>query len=174
MSEESIGSEQPSARRTGLERGQLIGGVVLITIGALLLVGQTVGDVGRFIPLGIGVVLLAAFLVTRQYGFLVPAGVLAGVGSGILLVSEDPTGTRGPLFLVALGLGFVSIWLLGLLFRVPEHHWWPLIPGGILLAVGALTFTGPETQRLLQYWPVLLVGAGVLVLAQAFRARDRT
>jgi len=174
MSDEPIRSGPPSARRTGLDRGQVIGGVVLITIGVLLLLARGVEDVGRFIPLGIAAVLLAAFVVTRQYGFLVPAGVLAGVGSGIVLVSEDPTGTRGPLFLVALGLGFVSIWVLGSLFRLPENHWWPLIPGGILLAVGALTFAGPEPQRLLDYWPLLLVGAGVLVLAQAYLTRQRS
>jgi hypothetical protein len=174
MSDEEVRTEQPPAPRPGMERGQVIGGVVLVTIGVLLLVAQTVEDVGRFIPLGIGVVLLAAFVVTRAYGFLVPGGILAGVGSGIVLVSDDPTGTRGPLFLVALGFGFISIWVLGLLFRVPENHWWPFIPGGILLAIGTLAFSGSETRQLLEYWPIVLVGAGVVVLAQAFLARSRT
>lgn len=157
----------------GFDRGQLIGGVVIAAIGVLLLAAQTMEQVGQYIPLLIGGMLLFAFLMTRQYGFLVPGGIVTGVGVGIVLVGADPSGTRGPLFLVALGAGFVSIWLLGLLFRVPENHWWPLIPGGILTAVGVAGLLGPEAQQYLDYWPIVLVVIGILIVAQGLLGRDR-
>lgn len=163
----------PPPPRRGFDLSQVTGGLVLVGIGVLLLVAQNAENIGRAVPLGIGILLLVGFLLTRQYAFLVPGGIVTGVGSGILLVSEDPTGTRGPLFLVCLGLGFVAVWLLGLLFRVPENHWWPLIPGGILTGIGALAMVGPETQRLLDYWPVVLVIIGLAILGQAFLQRDR-
>jgi len=37
------------------------------------------------------------------------------------------TGIQGGIFLLALGAGFASIWLIGSLFRLRENHWWPLI-----------------------------------------------
>ncbi|CAN5230904.1 hypothetical protein BH24CHL7_BH24CHL7_07280 [soil metagenome] len=160
-------------RRGGVDRGQLIGGVVIAAIGVLLLAAQTIEQLGQYIPLLTGGMLVFAFLMTRQYGFLVPGGIVTGVGVGIVLVGEDPTGTRGPLFLVALGAGFVSIWLLGLLFRVPESHWWPLIPGGILTVVGVAGLLGPEAQQYLNYWPIVLVVIGVLIVLQGLRRRER-
>jgi hypothetical protein len=169
----SSGDRLSSPRPRGFDRGQVTGGLLLIGVGAALLALQNNTELGRAVPLAIGVVLLVAFLATRQYGFLVPGGILSGVGSGILLVSDDPTGTRGPLFLLALGLGFISIWVLGLLFRVREHHWWPLIPGGILVTIGTLTVIGSEAAGILDSWPVVLIVIGVLVLGQAYTRRDR-
>lgn len=159
-------------RRAGVDRGQLIGGAIVAAIGVLLLAAQTIDDFGQYIPLLVGAIFLVAFLATRQYGFLVPGGIVSGVGVGIVLASEDPTGTRGPLFLVALGVGFVSIWLLGLLFRVPQSHWWPLIPGGILVTVGIAGLLGPEAQQYLDYWPIVLVVIGVLIVLQGLRRRE--
>jgi len=92
--------------------------------------------------------------------------------------ARRPPGQRrrdGPVggFVVALGTGFVSIWLLGLLFCVPESHWWPLIPGGILTAVGVAGLLGPEAQQYLNYWPIVLVVIGVLIVLQGLRRRER-
>jgi hypothetical protein len=168
--------QQPPPRPpgSGFDRSQVVGGVVLVAIGALLLFARSFQDIGRYIPLGVGIVLLVAFLLTRQYGFLVPGCIVSGVGVGILLVSADPSGTRGTLFLVSLGLGFIAIWVIGLVFRLSEHHWWPLIPGSILTTIGALVYAGSGTADLLNYWPVVLVVIGVIVLAQAFVTRDRS
>jgi hypothetical protein len=138
----------------------------------LLLVAQTMDQVGQFIPLVVGGVLLFGFLITRHYGFLVPGGIVSGVGVGIVLVADDPTGTRGALFLLALGVGFISIWVLGGIFRVPENHWWPLIPGAILLLIGAVALAGPEAQRYLDYWPIVLVCIGAAIVARAVLRRD--
>lgn len=173
MSDEPIEGATGTSRRArhGVDNGNLIGGVVIVAIGVLLLAAQTMDDVGQYIPLLVGAALLFGFLLTRHYGFLVPGGIITGVGVGILLVAQDQTGTRGPLFLVSLGLGFVSIWLLGMIFRVRENHWWPLIPGGILIVIGAVSFAGPELQQYLDYWPIILVIFGAVLIGQALMRR---
>jgi hypothetical protein len=73
--------------------------------------------------------------------------------------------------LVALGGGFLAIWVVSLVLRLAEHHWWPLIPGGILSVVGVLVMAGGEARRLLEWWPIILVLIGVVILIQAFTSR---
>lgn len=169
--------DRPAGRSIARHRGpEWIGGAVLIFIGAVLLIGREVQDLGRYIPLIIGVGLLGLFLVTRAYGALVPGGIVTGVGAGIVL--DDQPGAPAGVFLVALGLGFVSIWLIGLLFRLRENHWWPIIPGGILLLVGGAEYAGTQGRQALELfellWPVLLIAIGLLVVIRAFLGRDRT
>ena len=165
-----VGSEP--VRRRGIDPGNLISGVVVVVVGVLLLVAQTMDQVGQYIPLLVGGILLIAFFVTKQYGFLVPGAIITAVGVGTVLVANDPTGTRGPLFLVALGIGFVSIWVLGQIVRVPENHWWPLVPGGILMTIGVVALLGRQAQQYLDYWPLVLVVIGVGLVARALMHRQ--
>ncbi len=64
--------------------------------------------------------------------------------------------TLWPFFILAPGLGFVLMYLLG-----PKEQGL-LIPGGILLAVGAFFLFGRTNLDYL--WPFLLIAAGVSVL----------
>ena len=47
-------------------------------------------------------------------------------------------------------------------------RWWPLIPGGILAAVGLAMLAGPNGLLLLTYanflWPLVLIGLGIFIL----------
>ncbi len=61
-------------------RDQWVGGAVLIVIGAGLLLGQLVGNAGQFILLGIGVLLLVLFAISRNPGTLIGGGILIGLG----------------------------------------------------------------------------------------------
>lgn len=161
--------EAPSRRPPSRE---WIAGLVLIGIGVLLLAGRFVPDMGDYVVLVIGLGLLAIFVVTRSYGALIPGGIVSGIGLGIV-VQQAVGGDAGPgLFLLAMGGGFVAIWLLALLFRLPENHWWPLIPGGIIGLVGAVELVGPQGRDLLAYGPPLvLVALGAVLVARAFLPR---
>jgi hypothetical protein len=153
-------------------RGRIWAAATLISIGAASLAIRTLGVTpagGGVIVLALGVAFLTAHLVTREYGLLVPGGILTGLGAGFVasqqLVVADSVGSG--LVVLGLGLGFVSIWVIGGLLRVARHHWWPLVPGGILAVIGGSLVLGGQAVQVLEFWPLVLVGAGVLVLARA-------
>ncbi len=144
-----------------------------ITVGSILIVlGLGFFYLQRFEGLGgaaillfVGAAFLAAYLYRKTYGFLVPAGILLGLGAGEML--EDQWFREGEPVLLGLGLGFVAIYLVARLYE-GATHWWPLIPGGILVLTAV-----PGTRRLLRYlfdnWPLLLVVIGLLLLVSALR-----
>jgi hypothetical protein len=69
---------------------------------------------------------------------------------------------------LGLGLGFVSIWAIGMLVQLAQHHWWPLIPGGILTTVGTALLIGGGAVELLDYWGIALVAIGLIVVWRAY------
>ncbi len=157
--------------RTG-PRDQLVFAVILIVIGiAGFILQATEGrvDVGGIIVLLIGLGLLGAFAYTRQYGYLIPGGIMTGLGAGIALqdLQVMSAESSGGVIVLGLGLGFLSIWVIGGVVRVAQHHWWPIIPGGILTAIGALLIIGSEAQGVLDYWYIVLIAVGVVVLGLA-------
>lgn len=159
----------PETRR---RRDPLIGGLVLVIIGALLLVGQFWPDIGRYIVLVIGLGLLAIFGVTRAYGALVGGSIVSGVGVGVILGTLYTGEMAGALVLMSLGGGFLFIWLISYLLNMPERHVWPLIPGTILVAIGAALAIGGRATELISYWPVILIVIGVIVMGAAFFRRS--
>jgi hypothetical protein len=127
-------------------------------------------DVGGWIVMIIGVALLGAFAYTRQYGYLIPGGIMTGLGAGIV-ASEVVTMTDeaiGGVVVLGLGLGFLSIWAIGMIVHVAENHWWPLVPGGILTAVGVALVIGGQAVEILDYWGVAAIAVGLLVLARTW------
>lgn len=151
---------------------QWVGGAVLIAIGAALLLGQFVGDAGRFILLGVGLVLLVLFFVSRNPGALIGGGIVTGLGVGVLLATELDGEAAGSAVLLGLGGGFIGVWLVGTLFRLQETRVWPLIPGAILATIGVALLAGTEALEALEWlWPVILIGLGVIVLVGALMRR---
>jgi hypothetical protein len=155
-------------------RDRIVFALVLILVGvaglALRLVEST-PTAGGVVVTVIGLGLLGAFAYTRQYGYLVPGGILTGLGLGIVAseastLTEDAT---GGIIVLGLGLGFVSIWVIGGLVHVAQNHWWPLIPGGILAIVGAALLAGEEA--LLEYVWVVPIVLGVIVLGWGLSQR---
>jgi len=156
---------------SGKRRQNIAAGATLIVLGLALFALDRFDGLGRtavFFVLGAG--FLAAYLARREYGFLVPAGVMLGLGLGragrgsLLEFSDNPVW-------LGLGCGFLAIWLIELIYR-RRNQWWPLIPGTVLILVGL-----PDTDELFEYlldnWPLLLVAAGVLLLIVAFRPSRR-
>src|SRR6266545_6107287 len=141
--------------------GGWLPGVILIAVGVTLFAVQLLQLDADVIVLVIGLVFAAAYVATRRYGLLVPAGIVTGLGAGILL--ED-FGVRGEPVVLGLGLGFLAVYGADFLdngARAPGR-WWPLVPGSILTVIAAAESTfGAEGARLIQQgWPLLLIGAG--------------
>ncbi len=155
-------------------RDQLVGGAVLIAIGAGLLLGQLVEGAELFVLPGLGIVLLVLFAVSRNPGTLIGGGILTGLGAGVLIAANTTGDIAGAAVLFGLGLGFVGVWLVGTLAGLPETRVWPLIPGAILVTLGFVVLAGTETaQRLEWLWPVLLIALGGVVIGGAFLGRGR-
>jgi hypothetical protein len=137
----------------------------LIAVGVTLFAVQLLHLDADVIVLVIGLVFAIAFAGTRRYGLLIPAGILIGLGLGIVL--EDFR-VQGEPVVLGLGLGFLAIYAADFLTsgaRAPGR-WWPLIPGAILTVIaGAESTFGAEGARLIEVgWPILLIAAGAWLL----------
>ena len=134
----STTTQSRSRRIEGVIPERTILGVTLAAIGAIVLTGFAVPDFERYSLLVISAVLLAAFALTREYGFAIPAGITGGVGTMVYLVSSgslDPSSTSSVVFFSMAG-GFAAIWPLGLAALPRTVHPWPLIPATILGLIG--------------------------------------
>jgi hypothetical protein len=162
-----------------------VAGVVIVGIGLFFLLAQVIPDIGRFIPLFIGLSFLAAFVLKREYGFLVPGCIVSGVGVGVVLAGVVDERWSGAVVLLSLASGFIAIWVVSVLLRrvdkdwprgasrdAAQALWWPLIPGGILALVSLIVLAeeGFESE-LLRWWPLLVIGAGIVVLVSALSRR---
>ena len=159
-------------------------GVVVVAIGLFFLLAQFVPDAGRWIVLVIGLIFLAAFLIKREYGFLIPGCIVSGVGVGIVLegLVDDPW--SGAVVLFSIAGGFLAIWVVSVLIRsvdkgwprgdaadAKDALWWPLIPGGILAIIGFVVLADGLDSDLLRWWPLLVVGAGLIILLSSLTRR---
>jgi len=83
-------------------------------------------------------------------------------------------GLLWPAFPLIVGIAFVVLWAAGRF-----HDWGVLVPAGILLLVGigGFAFTlgnVPLFQNILQWWPLLLIFFGVIILIQSItRSRSK-
>lgn len=140
-------------------------GVILIAVGVTLFAVQLFDLDASVIVLVIGLVFASVFAATRRYGFLIAAGILTGLGTGIVL---ENAGLMGEPVALGLGLGFLAIYVVDLLTTGARQpgRWWPLVPGAILTVVAAAESTfGPEGARLIERgWPVLLIAVGAWLL----------
>jgi hypothetical protein len=148
-----------------------VAGVVIAALGLFFLAAQLEPDIGRFVALFIGLALLAVFVVRRDYGFLVPGSILTGIGIGLALEPALAGQAQGSVMMLSLAGGFLGIWVIGSLYRIPQNHWWPLIPGGILTLVGLVQLSRTDADHALRLWPVILLLVGALVLARALTRR---
>lgn len=156
-------------------RNALAWGFVLVLIGIAALASELWPDVDRYIPLVVGLGLLAVFVVTRAYLALVGGSILTGLGVGLLIADFFTTDQAdGAGAVLGLALGFISIWVVSGLMKLKEHHPWPLIPGGILLLVG----TGLVLDLFEQEWsdlvvPAIVVVVGLLVMLVGYLRMSR-
>ena len=156
-------------------KGAIIVGVLVIALGALLLVNQYLPNQfdifsGNFVLIGLGVIFLLSAFLTGRNGLAIPGCILAGIGA-IMYGQNLPGNLFDWTYAWTLIPGFVGVGIIlsGFLDRNHPH----LESGGLVLlaisAAGFLLFGGALGLGwdAAQYWPVLLIVAGVVVLISA-------
>ncbi len=161
----------PQAARAGT----WVAGLLLVAIGGFLLLDRFLPNTGEYVVLAIGLILLIVSLATGEYGFLVPGGIVTGIGAGIPLTAAYAGQLGGGLFLIAMGAGFALIWVLTIILRLQERHPWPLVPAVILATIGAYV-ASQDTRYAISdtigaAWPVILVVGGLLLMLGSLRRR---
>jgi hypothetical protein len=168
---------EPRSPRTTTDRGdQLLLGILLIAIGAIVAAGRFLPGSGEWVVLAIGLVPLVMFFLARWDWAMIWGGIQTGAGVGVLLVSDDSVGGDGGLFLLALAGGFALVSLLATAYGYRDHRLWPLAPAGILALLGAVQLVGaPEVLGSIMEvgWPLALLAAGVGLVVRALLARRR-
>jgi hypothetical protein len=159
----------------GKRGGSVVGGLILIAVGVVALVAQFV-ELGEAIGLLVLPLLSAIFIIagiaTRQSGFFIPGGILAGLGLGTYLVAgpfaDRASQDEGGIFMLAFAAGWVLIPILSLLFSRGERHLWALIVAAVLGLVGAAISYGGAALTALEmlgrWWPLFLIAGGVAIL----------
>lgn len=165
-------------------RTSLVGGMLLVLVGVVFLVLQMVPGLRQalhfeyswpWIVIGVGAFLLIFGLLVGAAGMAVPACVVVGIGA--LLLYQNTSGDwqswayAWPLIQGFVGVGVILSGLLG--DRTPGTYssgaWMILISLVLFVVFGS--FLGGR-QILGPYWPVLLIGLGVLLLLRPlFRRR---
>ncbi len=156
-------------------KSSIVLAAILIVVGAFLLVTRVFPvdfDIfkGPFIVMGVGVIFLVAAILTRNGALAIPGSIIGGIG-GILYYQELTGNWSSWSYAWTLIPGFVGVGILlsGLIAR--DHARFD--SGGLVLialsAIGFLIFGGAFGLgwEISQYWPVLLIGVGVIVLISA-------
>lgn len=175
-------------------RGTVIIAVVLITVGAYLLLANLnviplypIEQMWPAIVVFVGVLFWLGFIFGKDHdpglAFVGTIVTLTGLFFFLFTFNVDLFGLGRvdwsdmallwPAFPLIVGVAFVVLWAAGR-FR----DWGVLIPAGILLLVGlgGFAYTLGEVavfQNILQWWPLLLIFFGVIVLIQSI-ARSRS
>lgn len=149
-------------------------GIMLIVIGLVLLAAQWFEITGAGVLAAIAAVFLTSYVMSRNYGFLVPAMILGGLAVGVGL-QESGIDPQGGWVVIGLAGGFFAIFVIDVLAGHPDR-WWPLIPAGILAAVGSdqLVRGTVVSDAIARFWPVALVLAGIAVLITSLRSGRTT
>ena len=165
-------------RRKIIDRG--IVGFALVLVGVMTLVANlwNLELIGLFVLPVLGVIFLAWGFLQRQAGLMIPGGILTGLGLGTLaqqtLFVSSSGEVRGAIVVLGLALGFLAIMPLSQLVE-GRFHWWPAIPGGILLIISLAMLAGPGGVAVLDalgtLWPVALIAVGAYLLWLMFRSR---
>ncbi len=163
-----------SKRRSGVAAGLL-----LVLVGGLLLAFQFVpGLAERFdifewplYVIGAGLLLLIFGLLSGAPGMAVPAMIVTGIGG--LLYWQNATGnweSWAYAWTLIPGFSGLGVVISGL-FEPPERRWkviksglWTMLVSGVLFVVFGSFFGLP---LLGDYWPVLLIVLGVLLIGRA-------
>lgn len=166
MSETDITQTEEETRPSD-RSGRIVAGVSLVIAGLGLFALEAFDEGGdAAILIVIGSVFIAGYFMWKLYGLLIAGCITLGVGLGIIL--ERLIDTRGDVTVLGIGIGFAMIYVIDRL-TTSTAHWWPLIPGGVLLIIGLSSLAGSVGDYL---WPGLLIAAGIALVIGANRRRE--
>ena len=140
---------------------RIVAGVILVLFGAATLLQRWL-DIGNYIVLLLGLGMLVWGSVSHRTGWIIPGGVLTGIGLGILAMQgpwQFPAADQSALFLLCFALGWFLITFLSGLFTCTQ--WWALIPGGIMALIGGAQLV---TNGALRWMDLNLIYAVVLIV----------
>ncbi len=138
----------------------LIGGIFLVLLGLTVLL-QNWFDIGMYAVLLLGGSMLVWGAVSRRSGWIIPGGVMTGIGLGILAMEgpwQFPPELESGIFLLCFAFGWFLITLLTALYTCTQ--WWALIPGGIMAVIGGSILL---TNGAVRWEDLNLVYAGILI-----------
>lgn len=154
---------------TGLNKRRVLGLMLLLISAWALLDRYTSFDAQLAVPLLLGVVFTGWSIVAREWGLLVPGGILCGLGAGMLVrgSADLSRATGSGAFLLCFAGGWLAITLLSAT-AFKRRVLWPLIPAAILCLLAGAQVAGTgyrEGVRLAQeYWPWALLGPAAWLL----------
>jgi hypothetical protein len=156
-------------------RNTLVGGALLVAIGLLVLLAQNIKteSLGLLFLPALGGLFLVAGIVGRQVGFLIPGGILTGIGLGAILTQNPQIAVtdsaQGGVFFMGFALGWFLITVLSKVFT-HDTQWWALIPGTIMALIGGALMLGGAALNVLEFagrwWPLILVALGLVIIVR--------
>ena len=123
--------------------------------------------------LGLGMLVWGSL--SHRTGWIIPGGVLSGIGMGILAMEGPwrfPAADQNGVFLICFAFGWFLIAILTALFTC--FQWWALIPGGIMALIGGSVLVTNGTIRwedLNLVYAVILIAIGLVLLVYKGRAK---
>ena len=115
---------------------------------------NTLFDFVYFVTLAIGFVFIIWGVCTKKFPLIIPGAILATTGAGVYYGWSNPEAPGGLQKTGIMLAWFAFGWLLITVITRVSHKrftWWPLIPGGILLMVGAGLYIGGNPQNALGF-----------------------
>lgn len=161
------------------KRSDLIIGIILLVLGGLFLAGELnfipkLNDLmdieyqWPFIVIGVGVFLFLLGLITHSPGMSIPACIVGGIG-GILLWTNSTGEWEAWTYLWTLIPGFVGVGVIFTSLLSGETKGYReglrlILVSAILFLLFLILFSGKANY--FQYWPVLVILAGVWIIIQ--------
>ncbi len=153
---------------------RIAAGVILIIFGVASLLQRWL-DIGNYIILLLGLGMLVWGSISRRTGWIIPGGVLTGIGLGILATESGwifPLADQDGVFLLCFALGWFLITLLTAIFT--SIQWWALIPGSIMTLIGAGILATNGVVRwadLNLVYAVILIVVGLVIITYKGRSK---
>jgi hypothetical protein len=156
---------------------RIVAGVILVLFGLATLLQRWL-DIGNYIVIVLGVGMLVWGSVTHRSGWIIPGGVLSGIGLGILAMQgpwQIPIADQNGVFLLCFAMGWFLITLLTALFTCTQ--WWALIPGGIMALIGGSILVTNGAIRWMDLnlvYAVILIVIGLILLVTRGREKNNS
>ncbi len=151
-------------------------GVMLMLFGFVLATAQRF-ESGVLVLVVPGVTMLVWGCLTREVGWIIPGSIVSSIAAGTAVMLNKPVSqftenNQAALFLVIFACGWFLITLLTRLFT-GKAHYWALIPGFIIAAIGGLLLAGSTGEYILEMsnylWAGVLVVIGLIILVKTTR-----
>lgn len=159
----------PTSSVSSPGKRRVAGGVLLLIAGWALLDRYTNFNAQLAVPLLLGVIFTGWSLVAREWGLLVPGGILSGLGLGIVLQRSTDLSRAADsgMFLLSFAGGWLLITVLSAT-AFKRRVLWPLIPATVLCLLAGAQIAGTGFRQGMRYvqdfwpWAVLVLAAWLI------------